>query len=239
MNTSQRIVTLLAMPLSLLPGTGLSQTGTVRGTVLIDGVPPAPRVLQVTTDQGVCGTQLRARDLVVANGRVAFAVAYVEGVSGAVTVDEHLLSNTDCLFDPPVIAAAVGGTLLIDNQDNVLHNTHLTLWYSERSKRTVGNSALPRKGMVIRSSRALRQSGVIDVDCDAHPWMHAKLWVFDHPYFAVSDTAGTFEIRGLPVGTHTLKVWHQVLGEEEQQVEVRADQVSSAEVVYRGDSRSP
>ena len=46
----------------------------------------------------------------------------------------------------------------------------------------------------------------------SHPWMHAYAVVQDHPFFAVTGDDGTFEIKGLAVGTYTLEAWHPTLG---------------------------
>ena len=31
-----------------------------------------------------------------------------------------------------------------------------------------------------------------------HPWVEARVWAFDHPYFAVTDAAGNFAISQAP-----------------------------------------
>ena len=45
-----------------------------------------------------------------------------------------------------------------------------------------------------------------EVVCDIHGWMKAWIRVFDHPYYAVSDKDGMFEIKDAPVGT--FKIWY-------------------------------
>ncbi len=235
MNVSSGICAVVVV-LFLIPSAGLCQTGTISGTVRVEGSVPAPRLLEVDKNREVCGDTIRARDIVVSDGKVAFAAVFVDGLEGDVESKEHLLSNTGCSFDPPVLAAAVRDTLVVDNRDDVLHNTHLKLMRGTRG-RTVGNWALPRKGVTIRAPRALRRPGVIDVECDAHSWMHAKIFVFAHPYFAVTDGSGSFEIADVPVGTHTLKVSHEVFGELEQSVTVREGATTSVTFVLAAQER--
>jgi hypothetical protein len=50
------------------------------------------------------------------------------------------------------------------------------------------------------------------VGCDIHPYMTAWWVVLDHPYVAVTDSEGKFEIKGLPAGKHEFIVWHERAG---------------------------
>jgi hypothetical protein len=45
------------------------------------------------------------------------------------------------------------------------------------------------------------------VSCNIHPWMKAWVLVCDHPYFAVTDKDGTFQIKNAPAGTFRLMIW--------------------------------
>jgi plastocyanin len=203
-----------------LAASAQAQTGTIAGTVTLEGPVPPARMLTVTKNKEVCGETVRSRDIVVTGGRLAYAVASVEGVTGSVKPRSVLLSNAQCMFQPPYMAAAAGDTIVVDNQDAVLHNTHLGLQLGARS-RTMGNWGLSEKGSSIRAEGPLRLAGNLDVSCDAHPWMSAHIIVFDHPYFATSDPAGHFEIKDVPAGAHTVKLRHPVLGELEQTVTVK------------------
>jgi hypothetical protein len=52
-----------------------------------------------------------------------------------------------------------------------------------------------------------------DMFSDAiHPWVKGYVWSFDHPYFAVTDGDGNFEINNAPAGTWRLVVWHEKVG---------------------------
>ena len=52
--------------------------------------------------------------------------------------------------------------------------------------------------------------------------MNAYVGVLDHPYFAVTDAAGKFELKGLPPGTYTLEAWHEKFGAVTQSVTLGA-----------------
>jgi hypothetical protein len=46
-----------------------------------------------------------------------------------------------------------------------------------------------------------------------HPWMKGYAWVFDHPYAAVTDRTGRYEIRKVPAGVALrLVAWHEEVG---------------------------
>ena len=222
----------LLVALMLTPMATLSQTGTIAGTVSIQGTLPPARMLEVTKNPEVCGSEIQATDVIIRDGRLVNGVAFVEGLEADVEPAEYLLSNDECSFHPPVLATTVGGILIVDNQDEVLHNTHLNLEFGSRT-RTIGNWALSSKGSTIRADRPLRRAGLVDVECDAHPWMHAKIRIFSHPYFSVTGSSGEFEIGSVPAGTHVVKVWHEVFGELEQEVTVRDGATTSVDFTYR------
>ena len=61
---------------------------------------------------------------------------------------------------------------------------------------------------------------MVPFKCDVHGWMNAYVGVLDHPYFAVSDGSGTFEISTLPPGDYVIEAWHEELGTQTQNVTV-------------------
>ena len=52
------------------------------------------------------------------------------------------------------------------------------------------------------------ERSAIEVRCNIHPWMSAWVRVFDHPYYAVTDEKGNFEIKLAPEGKYSLFVSH-------------------------------
>lgn len=51
--------------------------------------------------------------------------------------------------------------------------------------------------------------------------MAAWIAVVDHPFFAVTDAGGNFEIKGLPPGTYTIEVWHEAYLGTTREIEVK------------------
>ena len=49
---------------------------------------------------------------------------------------------------------------------------------------------------------------MVNVNCNIHGWMKAYIRVFDHPYYAVTDDDGNFEIKMPPAGKYHIFYWH-------------------------------
>ncbi len=58
---------------------------------------------------------------------------------------------------------------------------------------------------------------------DINPWKKSYLLLLDHPFMAVTDAEGRFEIADLPAGTHEFKVWHERAGYLDKKLEVTVD----------------
>jgi hypothetical protein len=58
-------------------------------------------------------------------------------------------------------------------------------------------------------ARRFDRPGLVELSSAAgHFWMHAYLWVAEHPYFTLTDAAGRWELAGVPPGEYDLVVWH-------------------------------
>jgi hypothetical protein len=69
---------------------------------------------------------------------------------------------------------------------------------------------------------------MVAFDCTHHTHMKAFAGVLDHPFFAVTDRDGRFEIRGLPEGTYTLAAWCEDRGVKETTVTVTEGKPATA-----------
>jgi hypothetical protein len=53
----------------------------------------------------------------------------------------------------------------------------------------------------------------IEAACGIHPWMRGYIWDFNHPFAAVTNDKGEFEIKNVPAGVKLRVVaWHEVAG---------------------------
>lgn len=61
--------------------------------------------------------------------------------------------------------------------------------------------------------------------------MGARVGIFAHPWFAVTDARGAFELTGVPPGDYVIVAWHETLGTRKGRVTVTAQ--GSAEASFR------
>jgi hypothetical protein len=112
------------------------------------------------------------------------------------------------------------GELEAINSDHTLHNIHIYA-VTGRQRRTVLNVSQPQKANIVAKRITLDTAHALKVECDAHDFMHAYVFVARNPYFAVVDGQGWFRIGGVPPGRHVIKVWHPVLGVRETAITIR------------------
>ena len=195
--------------------------GTLTGRVTVEDA-PEPRMLEVTTDQAVCGTEVEDQAVVVdASGGLANAVIIVAGAPWG-DAPAPVINNTGCYFVPRVQITPTRSVVTVRSDDDTLHTTHA---YDDR-QRTLFNIAIPIPGMEVQ--RPLRRPGPVRIECDSHGWMRG--WVY------VSDDAGTvtgpdgrYELAGIPPGTYQVTVWHERYEGATRQVTVSAGGTAEAD----------
>ena len=65
---------------------------------------------------------------------------------------------------------------------------------------------------------------LVRIKCDVHPWMFAYVGVVDHPWFAVTDANGNFQLPyKLPSGKYKLAAIHLKAGELIQDITLTDD----------------
>lgn len=118
------------------------------------------------------------------------------------------------MFHPHVLPILVGTTVDFLNSDDVLHNV-----FSPDPCADKFNLGTWPKGQK-RSFTFKHADCNAVILCNVHPEMEAFVVVLSTPYFAVSAKDGTYEIKDVPPGKYTLKIWHEKLKGEPVTVEV-------------------
>jgi hypothetical protein len=209
----------------------VSNGGTIQGVVKLAGNAPTIAPIEVTKNQDYCGDSIPNPVYVVGkDGGLQNVEVYLKDVTtGKALVTDPIaisLVNSHCMFRPRVQGASVGQQITISSEDPVLHNTHPQ---NAVTNATIYNIALPFKGFSVTKPLPATPE-LIKVKCDAHEWMHAWIWEFDHPYFATTGDDGRFTIKDVPPGTYTLVAWQEAAGEKSMSVTVAAGKTVTADI---------
>jgi hypothetical protein len=144
--------------------------------------------------------------------------------------DAVVIDQPFCAFEPHVVAVnpstwdpatkkqkKTGEVLKVQNSAPIAHNTHSS---GDSILNPDKNNSLPAKKEGTASSMELPlkpcnegqvgRETLVNLSCDIHKWMTGRIAVFDHPYFAVTDKDGKYEIKNAPAGVDvTLAYWHE------------------------------
>ena len=227
---------LAALPLALFAPRDLASgegEGTIAGKAVLVGPPPAaaPPTTVKPVDAPACGAHMADESVRLADGGgVRDVIVYVENAPpGAAPPGTVQLTNHSCRFQPRVQTASLRSTLVVGNDDNILHNTH---GYFEDGA-TFFNVGLPFRG--VKVSRPLARPGMIRFKCDAgHTWMSGYLLVLEHRFHTSTDATGGFTLPPLPPGSYRVKAWHEKLKGVTVPVEVRAGQETRVTLELKG-----
>ena len=216
--------------------------GTFTGRVVFTGAVPKLTPLFVQgadiKDKEVCAeVDVPDERLIVSHdGGVQNVFVFMKKApKGSPTPDtsvEIFFDQKNCRFKPHCMIVPVGATLKVLSDDSVAHNTHTNPARNNGVSSLVdGNDREGKLELVYTSAE-----NPFSVTCDFHSWMKAYHMPLDHPYGAVTDEAGRFEIKDVPAGQHEFVVWHESASgyfvERKLNVKVSAGQTTDLEIPY-------
>lgn len=194
--------------------------GTFKGQITFGGSPPQAGVLEAVgkaqKDPEVCAktTPIVDEKLVVNASSKGVKNVFVylqrptavnDDAKKAALAEKREFDQKNCTYIPHALGVMVGETVTLKSSDPTNHNVNFQL------KNLSQNPLLaPGKSMDITPDSPERAPG--PVSCSIHPWMKAYWLVLDHPYFAVTDENGNFEIKNAPAGTQKVVVWQETVG---------------------------
>jgi plastocyanin len=121
------------------------------------------------------------------------------GIPPAKPADE-VVDQIDKEFVPYVKPVMVGSLVHFPNKDNIRHHVY---------------SFSPAKRFDLRLYSGLSAApvlfdkpGVVVLGCNIHDWMVSYIYVAETPYFSKTAKDGKAQIKNLPPGEYTLRIWH-------------------------------
>lgn len=191
--------------------------GTIKGVATWSGKVPEIDPLQVLADMDVCGATVPSPVLQVdpKTKGLKFTLVYLEKVEkGKAPKDKYMLymgktedrpNSQLCNFEEHIFPFVHTQRVGMINFDEILHNPH---FYNDKH-RTLLNIAMPTPNQEVDHT-ILREHGVgWPYQCDVHAHMNGYSAGFLHPYFAVTDATGKYEIKDIPPGKYTVVAWHE------------------------------
>ncbi|MDW8301404.1 MAG: carboxypeptidase regulatory-like domain-containing protein [Bacteroidia bacterium] len=185
--------------------------GTLAGKVTFKGNPTVEDFVVVKDADkcGVKGGRLKSDRIIVGpgGGLANTWISIVNITKGkALEKKDVLLDQKGCFYTPHIQLVAVGAKAKLRNSDPILHNVHA--YTDEGKSNNLFNEAMPLKDQEI--VKEITQAGVFPMVCDAgHTWMNAYFIAVNHPYNALTDNNGNFEIKDIPPGKYKVRAWHE------------------------------
>lgn len=217
MNTTRRI-SLVAVAIALMAGQlTAAEWGSLKGKFVVDGTVGEPLALNANKDTETCGKHpLVDETVVVGEGNtLANAVVFIYSrkpieahpdYGDVASAKPVVLDNKGCRFEPHVVAVRAGQALQVNNSDPIGHNTNVAFIQNPAFNQLIAGSGS------VTLTPAKAEPLPAGVACNIHPWMKGYVVVQQHPYVAVSNDKGEFEIKNIPVGTHEFVFWHEGKG---------------------------
>lgn len=202
----------------------VEQGGTVTGRVFASRAAQKVERFIVPKQTDICGGNYRDSPIVTIHaGVLRHVVVHLEDVPEGkpfrAAATKVTINQAGCWFVPFLSVLMNGGELEAVNSDPLLHNIHI-YEILRQGRSTVANVSQPRKGDIMTMSVHLDEGQALKVECDAHDFMHAFVFVAENPYYALVRPDGSFEIADVPPGRYAIHAWHPYLGEKDAAIEV-------------------
>jgi hypothetical protein len=200
--------------------------GTVKGQLVFEGDKlPEPEELKVQKDENHCLAKgkLYSENWVInkdnkgVRNALIWLVPDPESGKKQLPIHKNLQDIKDkevtidqpcCMFVPHVIGLRQGQDLVAKNSAPIVHNIR---WNGNALRNPGGSVIIPANNQ--HAIKDLKEQKLpVTLACDVHPWMKGYVGVFNHPYFAVTDASGNFEIKLAPAGKCRLMVWQEAVG---------------------------
>ncbi len=213
--------------------------GTFSGRIVIAGNPKDYGVVvskgETVPDSAICSAQSIPNEtlLVGKGGGIANVFIYLEE-DPRDSDDEKLpleavsFVNVGCQFKPHALVVRTGQKIHVTNADPIKHNTLTSPEFND----SINKMVEPKDPAGLSLVYDQQEPKPVLVKCTIHSWMKAYHLPLDHPFVALTDKDGNFEIKNLPSGKYKFKIWHESNGfiETRYKVTIKGDVKKTIEV---------
>ena len=170
--------------------------GTISGGVTYTADPQHPWRYQRYYVKGRAAGPL-AESLVVLRG------ATLRNWPGPAQPQSAKIDQFNFQFVPELLAVRAGDSVTFTNSDSTIHNVRSTAAIAPF------NTNLDAGDEFVHTfERAGDLRTPVTLGCVYHGGMRAWIYVFNHPFFQVTDEAGAFRFENVPAGRYTLEMVH-------------------------------
>jgi plastocyanin len=211
-----------------------SEGGTISGTAKMAGSQDAAARINMATDPAclkIHPAPVMSEEVVTGtNGALKNVVVYISDGLGAHSFDPPkepaVLEQKGCAYSPRILAVRARQTFELVNSDPTSHNIH-----PAPQNNREWNIFQPPGSSPIEETFAREE--IIPVKCNVHPWMKGYIAVFKHPYFAITDKDGAFDLKNVPPGDYVIQAWHEKYGVLNQKVTLGPNQTKTVDFVFK------
>jgi plastocyanin len=126
----------------------------------------------------------------------------------------YVVSQHDIMFDPLVLVVPVGADVAFPNNDKVRHHVYSFSAGNKFELKLYGHDASP--------SHVFKTAGVVALGCNIHDEMAAFIRVVDTPFAIKTGANGVAQIRGIPGGAATIRIWQPYMHVPKNEIAVTA-----------------
>lgn len=189
--------------------------GDLKGRFVYGGTAPTPKSIDTGKEPMCAKHKVVDESIKVGKGGGLANVVVFVSTKGKIKVnpeyestakDKVVLDNNGCRFQPHILPIRTTQHLEIKNSDPFSHNSNVAPLGD-----AAANPLLSPDATFDYDFHKVQKSPV-PISCNIHPWMKGYIVVKDHPYVAVSDKDGNFEINDLPAEELEFTAWHENQG---------------------------
>jgi hypothetical protein len=134
------------------------------------------------------------------------------------TFEPHVSAINPSIYDPAAKKQKpTGESFVVHNSATIKHNTVVEGKPLLNDSENKSISPKQELTFALRPCQDKDAGGedLVTLRCDIHKWMTGKVGVFDHPYYAVTNDKGEYEIKNAPAGAKVvLAYWHESMDEK-------------------------